>query len=212
MTSSSRKERDREMRRGQILDAAREVFIAKGFLGATMEEIAERADYSQATLYLYFKNKYDLYTTLAFGLLVRLAEELERLDQAPGLGPVEKLRETPRVLFEVYQEDPGTMVNLFRLQSSSGLKDLTPEMVVRLNGVSARIIRRLAGFFEDGMEAGLFRREHPVAAADTVWGLFTGLVLWEESKNFFDPGKKYLKPTLDSAVRIFLDGLSRTLA
>ena len=208
MSSSQRKEREREMRRTQILDAAREVFTAKGFRGATMEEIAEKADYSQAALYLYFKNKYDLYTTLSHGLLVRLAEELEKLDLERDLGPLEKLRQCPRVLYAVYQEDPGTMVNLFRLQSSTGLKDLTSEMVTALNGVSARIIRLLSVFFQAGAKAGVLKAVHPVAAADSVWGLFTGLVLWEESKKFFDPGKNYLESTLASAIGIFLDGLT----
>jgi AcrR family transcriptional regulator len=209
MTSTRRKEKERELRRDQILEAARQVFNAKGFLGATMEEIALKADYSQATLYTYFKNKYELYTTLAQGLLEDLAQAFEEVDRHPDLNPLEKIRRCPKVMFDVYTRDPMTLVNLFRLQASPNLKDLTPEMVDNLNGVSARVIRLLARIYQEGVDQNLFVREHPWAVADSIWGLFTGLVLWEESKRFFDARRSFLQPTLETAIRIFVDGLTR---
>ena len=208
LKSSERKERARKERRQEILDAARDVFTEKGFSGATMEEIAERADYSQAALYLYFKNKYEIYTTLTHTVLERLAVRFEELDRRAELGPLEKLQKAADVLCEVYEYDPGTMVNLFRLQASRGLRDMPPEMVERLNGVSARIMRLLAGIFREGMERGVFRPFNTMALADSVWAVFTGMVLWEESKRFFDPRKQYLRPTLEVALGLLLDGLT----
>jgi AcrR family transcriptional regulator len=64
MGIEERKEREKMMRRRAILDAAKKVFVAKGFAGATMENIAEEAEFSPATIYLYFKNKDD-YTRLS---------------------------------------------------------------------------------------------------------------------------------------------------
>ncbi|NIR14250.1 MAG: helix-turn-helix transcriptional regulator [Desulfobacterales bacterium] len=57
MGIEERKEREKQMRRRQIIDAAEKVFAEKGFSGATIENIAEQAELSPATLYLYFKNK-----------------------------------------------------------------------------------------------------------------------------------------------------------
>jgi len=55
-----RKEREKEQRRNDIIDAAEQVFFKKGIEFSTMEEVAEIAELSKGTLYLYFKSKEDL--------------------------------------------------------------------------------------------------------------------------------------------------------
>ena len=55
-----RKEREREARRSQILDAARKVFEERGIGQATMDEIAREAELAKGTIYLYYKNKEEL--------------------------------------------------------------------------------------------------------------------------------------------------------
>ena len=59
----------------KILHAAIKVFSAYGYKGASMRMIAQAADISTGGLYLYFKNKEDLYTTLIRIRLNDLAEE-----------------------------------------------------------------------------------------------------------------------------------------
>ncbi|MEK6755383.1 MAG: TetR/AcrR family transcriptional regulator [Bacteroidota bacterium] len=61
MGIQERKEREKEQRREEILNAAQKVFFEKGLQLATMDEIAEAAELSKGTLYLYYKSKEDLY-------------------------------------------------------------------------------------------------------------------------------------------------------
>jgi AcrR family transcriptional regulator len=74
-----RKQREKERRRQEIIAAAREIFSAKGFNSATMEEIASKAELSPGTLYLYFKNKEELHTSLSINILAHLGKELEKV-------------------------------------------------------------------------------------------------------------------------------------
>lgn len=53
-SSLSRRERERRMRRRAMLDAARAVFAEKGYAQATLDEIADRAEFGKGTLYNYF--------------------------------------------------------------------------------------------------------------------------------------------------------------
>lgn len=62
-------------KRRQILDGARAVFLADGFDGASMNEIARAARVSKGTLYVYFPNKEEL-----FAALIR-AEKREQAEQ-----------------------------------------------------------------------------------------------------------------------------------
>ncbi|HEX6982334.1 MAG TPA: TetR/AcrR family transcriptional regulator [Balneolaceae bacterium] len=64
MGIEDRKAREKEKRREQILDAAEEVIFGKGIEQSTMSEIAEKAELSKGTIYLYFKNKNELYLAI----------------------------------------------------------------------------------------------------------------------------------------------------
>jgi len=55
--TAERKEREKQRRRNDILDAAEEVFFEKGFRNATMDDVAEKAEVAKGTLYLHFKSR-----------------------------------------------------------------------------------------------------------------------------------------------------------
>src|SRR5689334_187299 len=54
-------ERRREHTRNLLLDAAEEVFTAKGFEGASLDEIAETAGYTRGAIYKHFADKAELF-------------------------------------------------------------------------------------------------------------------------------------------------------
>ncbi len=60
MGIAERKERERQQRRNAIIDAAERIFSARDFSGSSMDDVAEEAELSKGTLYLYFKSKDDL--------------------------------------------------------------------------------------------------------------------------------------------------------
>src|SRR4051812_16758553 len=61
MTERWTQERRREHTRSLLLDAAEEVFTAKGFEGASLDEIADRAGYTRGAIYKHFADKADLF-------------------------------------------------------------------------------------------------------------------------------------------------------
>lgn len=64
MGIKERKEREKSRRRDQILDAAIDLTGQQGFERTTMDEIAEKAELSKGTLYLYYKDKSSLYQAI----------------------------------------------------------------------------------------------------------------------------------------------------
>ena len=76
-------------KRQQILDGARQVFLAEGFNGASMGSIAKAAGVSKGTLYVYFRDKEALFEALTHAERSDLAEVLFNLDHGdPDLGAV----------------------------------------------------------------------------------------------------------------------------
>jgi len=56
-----RKEREKERKRSEIMDAAEKLFAERGFINIKMEDIAREAEFTRKTLYSYFTNKDDLF-------------------------------------------------------------------------------------------------------------------------------------------------------
>lgn len=212
MGIQDRKERERERRRQQIIVAAKRVFSEKGFNKATMEDIAKEAELSPGTIYLYFKNKDELYASLSIRILQYLNIRLEHVAKQEGISIEEKIEALKEAMFDVYDFDPLATINMFHLQSSETLRNLSPELLDEIKGLSRSSLGTISDIFQGGISKGIFIDKHPVALADILWSLFSGVVLWEESKKIIDGGKDYLKQTLEIAFDIFGRGISKSVA
>jgi len=90
MGLKERQEREREEARQKILEAARELFVAEGYHHVSIRKVAEKAEYSPASLYGYFPSKDDLFFALAEEGFRKLFEFTN--GQLPD-DPIEALRE-----------------------------------------------------------------------------------------------------------------------
>ncbi len=205
-----RKERERERRRQQIMVAAKRVFTNKGFAKATMEDIATEAELSPGTLYLYFKNKDELYASLSLRILQYLMIRLEHVNTEPFTDAAQRLNALKEAMFDVYEFDPLILINMFHMQSSETLKNLSPDLLSQIETLSRNSLKAIATIFEeDGIRKKMFIDKHPTTIADILWSLFSGIVLWETSKRIIRDEKDYLKETFDTAFEIFSRGIMR---
>lgn len=209
MGIQERKERERERRRQQIIVAAKRVFSQKGLSGTTMEDIAKESELSPGTLYLYFKNKEELYASLSLRILHFLGIRVTQVIKEHDEGPSEKLDRLIEAMYEVYEFDPMVIINMFHLQSSETLKNLSPDLLTEIKTLSKKALAQIAGIFEEGIAKGVFIDRHPTALADIFWSLFSGVILWESSKNVINKDKDYLKSTLAVAFDLFCRGLKK---
>ena len=207
MGIQERKQRERERRRQQIIVAAKRVFSERGFSRTTMEDIAREAELSPGTLYLYFKNKDELYASLSLRILQYMNIRLEDVKKEKDSVPAQKVASIKEALFDVYQFDPMILINMFRLQSGETLKNISSPLLDNIAELSRNSLQILADIFADSSDGNTVLTRQPTAAADIVWSLFTGVVLWEESKRMLDD-KDYLKHTLDIAFEIFARGVT----
>ena len=87
---SSRKSAQRDLTREMIMDAARDLFIVKGYQHVSMRQIAKELGYSHGAIYYHFTNKAELFYALVEEHFSMLEHKLLELAQAP-LAPREKL-------------------------------------------------------------------------------------------------------------------------
>jgi len=204
-----RKEREKERRRQQIMVAPKRVFSLKGFNRATMEDIAKEAELSPGTLYLYFKNKEELYASLSLRILQYLLMRIEHIHKEPRLDIPGQMEALKNAMFDVYDFDPLIIINMFHLQSSDTLRNLSAELLDEIKDLSRKSLGAIASIFEAGIKAGVYVDKHPIALADIFWSLFSGVVLWNTSKKIIDEEKDYLKDTLGIAFDLFARGIAK---
>lgn len=77
--------------RQEILDVAREMFVAEGYGNVSMRKIADKIGYSPTTIYLYFKDKADLLHQICEESFAQLARNITSIQQLSA-NSLEKLR------------------------------------------------------------------------------------------------------------------------
>lgn len=122
MGIEERKAREKEQRRNHIIDAAEKVIFSRGLDQATMDEIAEEAELSKGTLYLYFKNKNELYMAIAERGSNLLNSRLARIfTEDQNHSGIELIRLMGETYLDFVRNNPGYF-NAFQYYES--LKDI----------------------------------------------------------------------------------------
>ncbi|CAN5864487.1 TetR/AcrR family transcriptional regulator [soil metagenome] len=124
MGVAERREREREQLRWQIVDAARDLLLEEGLNGLSMRAIAERIEYSPATIYLYFKDKDELVRDVVRTGFERLGEvvtaELQRAGETAGAA--EQYSSMGRAYARFAVENPSYFRVMFELPSTAELE------------------------------------------------------------------------------------------
>lgn len=209
MGTKERKEREKNFRRHQIQNAAKEMFLLKGFRSTTMEDIAKKAELSTGAIYQYFKNKDELYASMNVESLQSLTDEIEVVYKDRKLPPERKIVEIKEAMYRNFVSDPLLLRVVFHVQLEDTLGILDRQLLNRINALGKKTMNLMASVYEEGVKAGTFSRGHGLAHADIMWGTFAGLMMWEEAKRRINPQKDFLKSTLDRAFEIFCRGIER---
>ena len=84
MGVKERKARQKESARQEILDAARALFVEYGFEATSIRRIADKAEYAPGTIYLYFRDKYELLAALCEETFSKLARKMSAIKEDDG--------------------------------------------------------------------------------------------------------------------------------
>jgi len=151
----SRREREKSLRRAEILTAARKVFGGRGYEGATLDEVAREAEFAKGTIYSYFDSKAELFAALAEHEFDEVEDNIkEVLARQPDA--VEAARAGITVLLSFFQ----SRSDFYRVAIS--LRDTgKKEEADKIRGVVRKRISALADLlgsrFAEGIRDGSFK-------------------------------------------------------
>lgn len=179
MGVNERKEREKEIRRNDIIDASEKVFFSKGYDIATMEDIAREAEFSKRTIYVYFNSKEQLY----FEIMVRgykiLIEMMETsIEEVNGANALDKIKQMARTLYRFSNEYPDYFNAIIEYENGErdfvkGISDKSREECYILG---EKMFAYLTSALKNGIEEGVIRSELDIVnTAIVLWSCTVGL-------------------------------------
>jgi AcrR family transcriptional regulator len=160
-----------EQKRLNIIAAAAELFATQPFHKVRLSEVAETAGVGKGTLYIYFKNKDDLYLSVLYSSFAQLIERMQRRLDQDQLNPMENLEAAIREIVHFAYQNPY-MHELMRTITWHGDVDnaLWCSKRKELKALLESIIRR-------GIAGGDFTDPHPELTARFIPGLARSALL-----------------------------------
>jgi AcrR family transcriptional regulator len=150
----TRKERDRQRREDDFLDAAEKLYAERGYFQTSMEDVAREAEYATGTIYRYFSSKEDLYNKILTRKGYAYVDKITpMLDAAES--PLEKLKAIVRNKVDFFIQNAEFMRIYLNVVNAASDRMTPPE---DLREVHARYVELVGGIFRDGMEKGVFNR------------------------------------------------------
>lgn len=148
----SRRAREKLRHRREVLAAARDLFSAYGFENVSMQQIADRSEFSIGTLYNLFEGKEAIYRTL----LVEIGETFFKESMKAlevGDGAVEKLRNFIAVKVALFEESRAIIALYLRQTGDTGF-DLASKGRDVVSKPHLKIIERIREVIAEGIRAG----------------------------------------------------------
>lgn len=157
MSVAERKEREKEQRRIDIIDAAEKLFFSSKFDDVSMDDIAKAVELSRATLYLYFADKESLF----FAVLLRGVRIMRDMFKESVVGKATGIDMISAIgaAFIKFNTEYPDYHRLLQYSSSQRFEKYDNEYVCESNSASTEIIRIMCTSIKKGMEDGTIKSD-----------------------------------------------------
>ena len=176
--SPPKRERRKQARPGELLDAALDLFVEKGFAATRSEEVAARAGVSKGTLFLYFPSKEELFKAVVRENIVRhQTEGAEEIQRFTGTTP-ELLEYLMLEWWRRYGATKASGITKLVMSEASNFPDLArffqDEVVVPGHAMIQAVLQR-------GRDRGEFRPVDLTLSVHSVLAPLLFLVTWRHA-------------------------------
>lgn len=211
MAVAERRERERIARREAILDAAQRLTAEVGYQALRMDAVAEAAELSKGTIYLYFANKDALCAGVASRLIDELLPVLEKRLAKTSSG-LDAARQVLQTYFDFTREHPHHFRFAVSWLSSGERMDDSTESFQRYRERVGRVLQHAVAAIERGQADGSVRADiDPLPQALQLWSSMLGVILINLNKESVSQ-RLPVPVDLDQVVNLHIDAMGRALA
>jgi AcrR family transcriptional regulator len=173
LSIQTRRARQRQALRQEILNAARDIFVKEGYQGLSMRRIADKIDYSPTAIYLHFKDKQDLVFSLCEETFSRLVRELE--NPKSETDPIGRLKAGLRRYVDFGLKNPQHYLAAFVIPHEDRADPTLATQHQQENTFGMRALGLLRGQVASCIAAKQFRTMDVELATRTLWSAVHGI-------------------------------------
>ncbi len=196
-------------RRPDLLAAARKLFFKRGYVGTTIEHVASAAGFSKRTVYLYFKNKDELFISVAETGLVELREQLEAIPVL-DLDVEEAIGAITVTYLDFARRNPEYFRMIFREATAEMVANVPEEMRRRIEGHEHACLNIVATVVDVAVAQGRMPPINRWEIAVMFWGMVTGIILLSLGGSQTVFGRRTREELITKAIWILFEGLKET--
>ncbi len=197
-------ERRKEARPQELLAAALDLFVERGYSATRLDDVAARAGVSKGTLYLYFTNKEELFKAVVRENVVPVLGEAEDIIENFEGATADLFREIIHGWWERIGATKLSGIAKLMMAESSNFPEVAQfyyeEVISRGNAMIARMLER-------GIESGEFRSINVAQAMNVVCAPMVMLMMWKHSFNACRMEPLQPEAYLNNFIDLFLNGL-----
>ena len=143
---------DHEKRRLEILEKVIDVFVDEGYGNVTFKKIADRCNITRTTLYIYFKNKKEIFNFSIRTLLSKVNDNIQKICLDDSLGSIDKIIKIFIDVFNVFEENRILLSVIFEFLLSQSKSTKDPQERIKRRTIKFRHI--LASLVIQGIKNG----------------------------------------------------------
>jgi AcrR family transcriptional regulator len=204
--ASPKRERRKEARPGELLDAALDLFVEKGFAATRAEEVAARAGVSKGTLFLYFQSKEELFkAVISENISGRFTEWNAEFDAYDG-SSADMLLYAMNIWWERIGATRASGITKLIISEAHNFPEVTAFYQTEVIQPGQALIRRI---LQRGVDRGEFAMDDMDHAVYSVIAAMVFLVMSKHSVGACVPADRPLDPKryIESQAGIILNGL-----
>jgi AcrR family transcriptional regulator len=165
----SRKEREYNRHRKEILEVALDLFSEKGLYAVTIVDVAKEADFSVGTIYKFFKNKEDIYKALIIEKVSEFHTILNNAISTKGT-EIEKISLWVKEKFRIFNDNKNFM-RLYLSEAMGVDSNVKVGLRTEIKKIYEDMLNRLEQVFIESIQKGIIRKEDPHILALTLDGI-----------------------------------------
>jgi AcrR family transcriptional regulator len=162
----------RPSRRQEIFDNAIVLMHEKGFVGTSVQDLADRLDFSKANFYYHIKSKEEMLYRISYETLTLKFERIQKI-----LDTDRSHAERMRAIIDCFVNlviDHTAVISVYFEEK----RHLSPAHFKKVTAVERQILDSLTSFYQEGVENGSFKDFDPAVAVLGILGMCFWITKW----------------------------------
>ena len=161
--------KEKEERRQELIDTARQLFVEKGYEKTAVSDIVKKVKVAQGTFYYHFQSKQDILKAIAKDINADVEKDMQDIVNQKGLDPVEKINDIFSRCFTLAREHKE-LIQIIHMETNVLLHDQVRKDLIEMQ---IPIVKKV---ISEGRTKGKFNVAYDTETAEILVAIASNMI------------------------------------